>query len=115
MNLIASLIPDPTLTWDWVRIANIFLAAVLIGEVGDVLYRYRGHRGRRSNHVRLVGISSAAYAFAIGYGSIRLLGTPPNPVTGTVQLLSAVGGLTGILGVYLILRDASGKSDRDDS
>lgn len=111
----ADLIPDPSLTWDWVRLANLFLSAVLIGEVGNVLWHYRGQRGGRSTHVRLVGISCASYAFAIAYGSTRLLGTPPTPITGTIQLVSLLGGLAGILGVYLILRHGSGKSDRGGS
>ena len=112
---IADLIPDPTISWDWVRLANMFLSAILIGEVGNVLWHYRGQRGGRSTHVRLVGVSCASYAFAIAYGSIRLLGSPPSPVTATIQLVSVLGGLAGILGVYLILRHSSGKSDRGGS
>lgn len=112
---LADLIPDPTVTWDWVRLANIFLSAVLIGEVGNVLWHYRGQHGTRARHVRLVGISSASYSFAVGYVSVRLLGEPPSALTAIFQSSAAIGGLTGIAGVFLILRTASGKAVRSDS
>lgn len=108
---VADLIPDPTISWDYVRLANVFLAAILIGEVGNVLWHYRGIRSRRALHVRLVGYSSATYAAAVAYGSIRVLGHPALLPTAGVQLLALVGGVTGIAGTYLILRSVSGKAE----
>lgn len=105
--------------WDWIRAIDVLLGGVVIGMTAEILRRYwrlyhRPPRSARVGHVLAVASSYLVIVALLTYANAKLIGQHSS-VERVTAPAGFVGLSLGIVGLYAMLRNLSGKSDRDDS
>jgi len=107
---------SPESAFDWLRIGNALLGAILAGMAAEILYRYRRERGAAASHVVLVAASYLLVVAASVFRSLTLVGAEVEPTASAIVVPVLTSGyLLGIVALYRMLRVLSGKSDRSGS
>lgn len=107
----AALFTEPSTVADWGRVAAALICGVVSGMALEVIVAYRRSGKPTAGHVRLIAASYLAFSALLTYANLRQIGVASAVAPVTIPL-SIIGGVLGVVGLFRILRLASGKQSK---
>ena len=104
---------EPGTVLDWGRAVAALICAVAGGMAAEVIVAYRRSGKPVAGHVRTISASYLLFAVLLVYAHLVQIGRPSSVGPVTVPL-SIVAGIFGIVGLFRILRLASGKTTQTE-